>query len=119
PRSPTPTSSPSRRSRSSDRPTRRAVEAWRPTPRRRGSPPSGRPATWSSPWTRGRRAARVLEGYAVLTPDTTWDPTRGYGWVGAPPQARDRQVLDPLRRDFVFNREVGTLRLAVPPGVHR
>ncbi|REF35658.1 hypothetical protein [Thermasporomyces composti] len=67
----------------------------------------------------GPPGSPVLEGYAVLTPDTTWDPTRGYGWVGAPPQARDRQVLDPLRRDFVFNREVGTLRLAVPPGVHR
>jgi hypothetical protein len=62
----------------------------------------------------------VLTGYRRLSPADTWDPGRGYGWVGTVPEFRDRNLLDVLRRDLVFGRppDPTTLRLAVPPGVH-
>ncbi|HEY8457342.1 MAG TPA: hypothetical protein VIL34_17245 [Actinopolymorphaceae bacterium] len=61
----------------------------------------------------------VLEGYAPLTPEHTWDPTRGYGWLDPVPAARDRGEPDVLRRDLLFSAEVCTLRIVVPPGEHR
>lgn len=43
-------------------------------------------------------------------------PQKGYGWVGAAPQSRDRGRPDPLRRDFVNDVPARTLRIAVPAG---
>lgn len=62
----------------------------------------------------------VLSTYNRLSPAETWDPVRGYGWIGGPPISRDRGQLDDLRRDFTLSRgEPTTLRLAVPAGRHR
>jgi alpha-glucuronidase len=56
-------------------------------------------------------------GYTALTPDSAWSKKAGFGWVGKEPLARDRtgQVLV---RDFAYNDESRTLRLAVPKGKH-
>src|SRR5690606_29733742 len=58
-------------------------------------------------------------GYQRLTPETMWDPARGYGWIGRTPQSRDRgDAWDALRRDFCGDTAPCTLRLAIPPGIH-
>ncbi|HVX44310.1 MAG TPA: alpha-glucuronidase family glycosyl hydrolase, partial [Mycobacteriales bacterium] len=49
----------------------------------------------------GTPTSPLLDGYQRLSPDDAWDPARGYGWVGAAPQSRDRARLDVLRSDFV------------------
>jgi len=66
----------------------------------------------------GPAAAPVLAGYQPLTPAQSFEPSRGYGWVGTPPDSRDRAKLDDLRRDFALSRSATTLRLAVPAGGH-
>lgn len=67
----------------------------------------------------GTSGSPLVPGYDRLTPTMAWDPARGYGWVGSPPQERDRGGgLDALRRDFVGDYPAHTLRLAVPPGQH-
>jgi len=69
----------------------------------------------------GGPASPVLDGYRRLSPEDTWDPAVGYGWVGTVPEYRDRARLDDVRRDLVFGRppEPSILRLAVPAGEHR
>lgn len=64
----------------------------------------------------GLAASPLLASYQALTPETAWDPARGHGWVGAPPQARDRGAPDPLRRDMVTDPGPAVLRLQLPPG---
>ncbi|HEY8458530.1 MAG TPA: alpha-glucuronidase family glycosyl hydrolase [Actinopolymorphaceae bacterium] len=61
----------------------------------------------------------LVRDYTRLTPDSAWDPARGFGWVGTPPQSRDRGgSFDALRRDFVNDIPARTLRIAVPAGQH-
>ncbi|MGH3490142.1 MAG: glycoside hydrolase family 2 TIM barrel-domain containing protein [Actinopolymorphaceae bacterium] len=80
----------------------------------------------------GVAASPLVDGYDRLTPADTWQPERGFGWVGDPPEARDRgesrwcgddcdkPELDDLRRDFALDRITPTtLRLSVPAGVHQ
>ncbi|MEQ7126010.1 hypothetical protein ABN034_15970 [Actinopolymorpha sp. B11F2] len=67
----------------------------------------------------GPTGSPVMETYHALTPETRWDPVRGYGWVDTCPSARDRGAPDLLRRDFTFSSAVCTLRLTVPPGIHQ
>ncbi|WP_329236347.1 NEW3 domain-containing protein [Actinoallomurus sp. NBC_01490] len=68
----------------------------------------------------GTAAGPVAPGYRRLSPDTAWDATAGYGWVGAAPQARDRGAPDDLRRDLLElpSTDTATLRLQVPAGRH-
>ncbi|HEY8454797.1 MAG TPA: alpha-glucuronidase family glycosyl hydrolase [Actinopolymorphaceae bacterium] len=66
----------------------------------------------------GQDSSPLLDGYERLSPADAWTAERGYGWVGAPPQSRDRAVLDSLRRDFVNDTEARVLRLAIPAGPH-
>ena len=68
----------------------------------------------------GTAASPLVDGYDRLAPETAWDETRGYGWVGSPPQGRDRGgSWDPLRRDFCGNYPAHTLRIRIPAGRHR
>ncbi|WP_410792275.1 hypothetical protein [Kribbella sp. C-35] len=58
-----------------------------------------------------------MTGYARVSPGTTWNTTRGYGWVGTAPQGRDRgSTWDALRRDFCGDYPARTLRITLPPG---
>ncbi|MEO3755234.1 alpha-glucuronidase family glycosyl hydrolase [Streptomyces sp. B6B3] len=67
----------------------------------------------------GSPSSPVQATYQRLTPADGWDADRGYGWVGDPPQSRDRgDAFDALRRDFVNDTTARTLRLAAPAGVH-
>ncbi|MEJ7873469.1 MAG: alkaline phosphatase D family protein, partial [Rubrobacteraceae bacterium] len=62
----------------------------------------------------------LLDTYARISPQSAWDPAKGYGWVGAAPIFRDRGAFAVLQRDFILDRgEPTTLRLAVPAGRHR
>ncbi|MGZ0145921.1 alpha-glucuronidase family glycosyl hydrolase [Kribbella sp. WER1] len=59
----------------------------------------------------------LVPGYARVSPSTTWDAARGYGWVGTAPQPRDRgSAWDALRRDFVGDYPARTFRITLPPG---
>lgn len=60
----------------------------------------------------------VLTSYRELSPGSAWSEAAGFGWVGTPPQCRDRRASDPLQRDFVAGDRPATLRLAVPAGDH-
>lgn len=65
----------------------------------------------------GTADSPLVPGYARVSPGTTWDVTRGYGWVGTAPQPRDRGAAwDALRRDFVGDYPARTLRITLPPG---
>ncbi|MEQ7007920.1 alpha-glucuronidase family glycosyl hydrolase [Actinopolymorpha sp. B17G11] len=67
----------------------------------------------------GSGSSPLVPGYQRLTPQTSWDPTRAYGWVGRSPQERDRGgAWDAARRDFCGDTAPATLRLAIPAGVH-
>jgi hypothetical protein len=65
----------------------------------------------------GTTTSPVFSGYSRLS-NEPWVASRGYGWVGSPPQSRDRGAPDALTRDIVTDRAPATLRLAVPPGAH-
>lgn len=65
----------------------------------------------------GTPTSPVFDGYQRLS-NEAWDPARGYGWVGATPQWRDRGAPDPLRRDISTGQAPATLRVAVPAGNH-
>jgi len=69
----------------------------------------------------GPATGPVQAGFARHSPAETWSADRGYGWVGTPlPDSRDRGRPDDLRRDFALGRGAATtLRLHVPPGLHR
>lgn len=64
----------------------------------------------------GSPSSPLLAGYQRLSPSDLWDPAKGFGWVGAAPQSRDRARLDVLRRDFVNDTAARVLRLRVPAG---
>ncbi|WP_084678263.1 alpha-glucuronidase family glycosyl hydrolase [Actinopolymorpha alba] len=64
----------------------------------------------------GSASSPIMPSYRRLAPGDAWDPQRGYGWVGAAPQSRDRGRPDPLRQDFVNDVAARTLRIAVPAG---
>ncbi|MFC7623559.1 glycoside hydrolase family 2 TIM barrel-domain containing protein [Microlunatus sp. GCM10028923] len=66
----------------------------------------------------GCAGGTVLTSYRELSPASTWSEAAGFGWVGTPPQCRDRRAADPLQRDFVAGDAPATLRLAVPAGDH-
>ncbi len=66
----------------------------------------------------GTATSPVLSTYTRLSPSDGWDAAQGFGWVGTPPQSRDRGTLDSLRRDIVTNTAPGTLRVSVPAGNH-
>ena len=66
----------------------------------------------------GCATSPVLSTYRALTPDSAWNASAGYGWVGTAPTCRDRGTPDVLRRDFVNALNPGTLRVAVPAGTH-
>jgi beta-glucuronidase len=66
----------------------------------------------------GTPTSPVFTTYRRLSPSDGWDAATGYGWVGSPPQSRDRGGSDDLRRDIVTDTAPRTLRLAVPPGPH-
>jgi alpha-glucuronidase len=67
----------------------------------------------------GSASSPLVPGYARLTPQTSWDPDRGYGWVDSGPQERDRGgAWDAARRDFCGDTAPATLRVAIPAGVH-
>ncbi|MGK5740176.1 glycoside hydrolase family 2 TIM barrel-domain containing protein [Micromonospora sp. URMC 103] len=66
----------------------------------------------------GTATSRLLPTYRRLSPAETWDPARGYGWIGTAPQSRDRGGPDDLRRDIVTGQAPATLRLDVPAGTH-
>jgi alpha-glucuronidase len=68
----------------------------------------------------GSPTSPVLDTYTRLSPEETWDAGRGFGWVGTPPDFRDRARMDVLRRDIVLGRDQDyVLRVAVPAGSHR
>lgn len=68
----------------------------------------------------GASSSPVLDGYQRLAPDDAWSEAKGYGWVGAQPDYRDRNRLDVLRRDFTLGRgQPYTLKLAIPEGKRR
>ncbi|GAB3425383.1 alpha-glucuronidase family glycosyl hydrolase [Flindersiella endophytica] len=68
----------------------------------------------------GTADSPLVTGYARLAPGTSWDATRGYGWVGGAPQGRDRGgSWDALRRDFCGDYPARTLRIQIPAGRHR
>ncbi|SEG91674.1 Arylsulfatase A [Thermomonospora echinospora] len=58
----------------------------------------------------------LLPSYRRLVPGSVWDSAVGYGWVGAAPQARDRNAPDALRRDMVTSQAPAVLRLRIPAG---
>jgi hypothetical protein len=60
----------------------------------------------------------LRDGWTLLSPAHAWDPERGFGWVGAAPEFRDRGGDDPLLRDFVGAPAARTLRIHVPQGRH-
>ena len=64
----------------------------------------------------GTAASPLFSCYARLAPTTARDPVRGFGWVGAQPESRDRTDPDPLRRDMITKRTPAVLRVAVPAG---
>ncbi|MGH3658448.1 MAG: hypothetical protein ACRDUA_17475, partial [Micromonosporaceae bacterium] len=67
----------------------------------------------------GGPSSPVFTSYDRLTPNNAWDADRSYGWVGSPPEFRDRGGgLDPLRRDFCNATRRATLRVRVPAGRH-
>ena len=66
----------------------------------------------------GTASSPLFQSYARLTPATVWDPARGFGWVGSPPESRDRSEPDALRRDMITRRTPAVLRVAVPAGNH-
>ena len=66
----------------------------------------------------GTGTSPVFTSYSRLAPTTACDSSRGFGWVGAQPEARDRSEPDPLRRDMITKRTPAVLRLAVPAGTH-
>ncbi|MEQ7010555.1 alpha-glucuronidase family glycosyl hydrolase [Actinopolymorpha sp. B17G11] len=67
----------------------------------------------------GGTSSPLFTSYDRLTPNDAWDADRGYGWVGPPPEFRDRgSGLDPLRRDFCNATRPATLRVRVPAGTH-
>ncbi|MGH3489501.1 MAG: hypothetical protein ACRDP8_16550 [Actinopolymorphaceae bacterium] len=67
----------------------------------------------------GTADSPLVRDYTRLAPGSAWDVGRGFGWVGTPPQSRDRGgTFDPLRRDFVNDIPARTLRIAVPAGRH-
>lgn len=66
----------------------------------------------------GTSSSPLLPTYRRLSPSDGWDAATGYGWVGSPPQSRDRGGPDDLRRDIVTDTAPRTLRLAVPAGTH-
>ncbi|WBB70744.1 discoidin domain-containing protein [Micromonospora sp. WMMD812] len=67
----------------------------------------------------GVETSPVLDGWTRLAPSDSWRDGAAAGWVGTPPESRDRGTLDPLRSDFTLARgRTGTLRVAVPAGVH-
>jgi alpha-glucuronidase len=66
----------------------------------------------------GTPTSALLSTYKRLSPSDGWAQAKGYGWVGAAPQARDRGALDNLRRDIVTGTAPATLRVAVPAGNH-
>jgi len=66
----------------------------------------------------GSTTSPVLAGYQRLAPTDAYDPVKGYGWVGAGPDFRDRGRSDVLRRDFALSTTPRTLRIQVPPGQH-
>lgn len=67
----------------------------------------------------GTESSPLLDGWTRLAPADTWQDGDVAGWVGTVPEARDRGASDALRRDFTLARgRAGTLRVAVPPGVH-
>lgn len=63
----------------------------------------------------------VESGWTQAGPETIDSAARGYGWVGATPdiRTRDRVQPDALRRDFVFGAKPVTFRIHVPPGLYR
>ncbi|GAA3096278.1 alpha-glucuronidase [Kribbella aluminosa] len=68
----------------------------------------------------GTADSPLVPGYSRVSPSTTWDATRGYGWVGTAPQPRDRgSSWDALRRDFVGDYPARTFRITLPPGTVR
>jgi alpha-glucuronidase len=67
----------------------------------------------------GGPGSPVFTSYDRLTPNDSWDADRGFGWVGPPPEFRDRgSGLDALRRDFCNATRPATLRVRVPAGTH-
>nr|WP_285709479.1 NEW3 domain-containing protein [Microtetraspora sp. NBRC 16547] len=66
----------------------------------------------------GSVTSPVAPGYRRLASTDAFDATRGYGWVGAQPQARDRSGPDTLRTDFAQDQAARTLRITVPAGEH-
>jgi alkaline phosphatase D len=68
----------------------------------------------------GSSTTPIFPTYKRLTPEDTWDASRGYGWVGTAPFARDRGKPDALQRDLIASREELTIfRLAIPAGIHK
>lgn len=65
----------------------------------------------------GTESSAVLDGYTRLSPADAWDAARGFGWVGAAPQSRDRGG-DAFRADFCNDSTERVLRVTVPAGVH-
>lgn len=66
----------------------------------------------------GTTTSPVFPGYTGLSPASTWSDGQSFGWVGTPPDSRDRGTPDDLRRDLIASRNPATLRLAVPAGTH-
>jgi hypothetical protein len=66
----------------------------------------------------GTTTGQLMPGWARLSAAELWTDGATAGWVGTPPDSRDRGIVDVLRRDFTLSRDETTLRLAVPPGIH-
>lgn len=66
----------------------------------------------------GTATSPLFPSYTRLTPASLWDPVAGFGWIGTPPESRDRTEPDSLRRDMVTRRTPAVLRLAMPAGLH-
>jgi predicted alpha-1,2-mannosidase len=66
----------------------------------------------------GTATSDVYPGFKRLSPADTWNPDKGYGWVGTPPDSHDQGSLDALRRDLVLATTPATLRIAIPAGRH-
>ncbi|MGW3659853.1 endo-alpha-N-acetylgalactosaminidase family protein [Streptomyces sp. NPDC005151] len=65
----------------------------------------------------GSTTSPVADGYQRLSPESAWDASRGFGWVGTAPDSRDRgSGEDALRRDFTGGTSPATLRITVPAG---
>ncbi|MGP4039867.1 FIMAH domain-containing protein [Gracilibacillus sp. D59] len=60
----------------------------------------------------------VFGEYSRLSPEDTWDGSKGYGWIGEVPDNRDRGQVDSLRRDLVASFHPATLKLSIPAGYH-